>query len=168
MCKYLGSHNALKPRNFLELFSQRAWRWPNKGRNMSPWQYTIFIVYKIKCSVIDWQVVFVCYNTSGWKTIKKKRLRYNAILNSRYCTACRRIVVSTFATLSSRSRFLGLLRNQEHLCENLRSCILLYIPWFVNWFSRSGRSLAILSYTVISVTNFITYKVHTQTVALCT
>jgi len=31
---------------FLDLFSQRAWRWPNKGRNMSPWQYTIFIVYK--------------------------------------------------------------------------------------------------------------------------
>ena len=36
--------------------TQRAWRWPNKGRNMSPWQNTIFIVYIIKCCVIDWQV----------------------------------------------------------------------------------------------------------------
>jgi len=46
----------------LELFSQRAWRWPNKERNMSPWQYTIFIVYKIKCCVTDWQVVFIYDN----------------------------------------------------------------------------------------------------------
>ena len=56
-------------RYLLDLFSQRAWRWPNKGRNMSPWQYTIFIEYKVKCCVIDWHVVFVCYNTSGWKTL---------------------------------------------------------------------------------------------------
>jgi len=27
---------------------------------MSPWQYTIFIVYKIRCCVIDWQVIFMC------------------------------------------------------------------------------------------------------------
>jgi len=27
-------------------FSQRAWRWPNKGRNMSPWQYTILLCIK--------------------------------------------------------------------------------------------------------------------------
>ena len=36
---------------------------------MSPWQYTIFIVYKIKCCLIDWHFVFICYNTSGWKTL---------------------------------------------------------------------------------------------------
>ena len=41
------------------IFSQRAWRWPNKGRNVSPWQYTIFVVCKIKCCVIDWNVVFI-------------------------------------------------------------------------------------------------------------
>jgi len=39
---------------------------------MSPWQYTIFIVYKIKCCVVDWHVVFICYNTLGWKTLKLK------------------------------------------------------------------------------------------------
>jgi len=39
-------HNALKHRQFLDLFSQKAWRWPNKGRNMSPWQYTMFILHK--------------------------------------------------------------------------------------------------------------------------
>ena len=50
----------LKYGQLLNLFSQRAWRWPNKGRNMSPWQYTIFIVYKIKCCVIDWHVLFIC------------------------------------------------------------------------------------------------------------
>ena len=55
----------------LDLFSQRAWGWPNKGRNMSPWQYTVFIVYKIKCCVIGWHVVFICYNTSGWKALNK-------------------------------------------------------------------------------------------------
>ena len=33
-----------------------------------PDKYTI--VYKIKCCVIDGRVVFVCYNTSGWKTSK--------------------------------------------------------------------------------------------------
>jgi len=55
----MGSHNALKYRQLLGLFSQSAWRWPNKGRNMSPWQYTIFIVYKIKCCVIDWHVVLL-------------------------------------------------------------------------------------------------------------
>ena len=48
----------MKYKQLLDQFSQRAWRWPNKGRNMSPWQYTIFIVYKIKCCVIDRQVVF--------------------------------------------------------------------------------------------------------------
>ena len=36
---------------------------------MSPWQYTNFIVYKMKCCVIDWHVVFICYNTWGWKTL---------------------------------------------------------------------------------------------------
>jgi hypothetical protein len=29
-----------------------------EGRNMSPWQYTIFTVYKIKCA-IDWHLVFI-------------------------------------------------------------------------------------------------------------
>jgi len=57
--KHLGSHNALKYRKLLDLFTQRAWRWPNKGRNMSPWQYAIFNVYKIKCCVIDWHDVFI-------------------------------------------------------------------------------------------------------------
>jgi hypothetical protein len=33
-----------------------------------PDKYTI--VHKIKCCVNDWCVVFVCYNTSGWKTSK--------------------------------------------------------------------------------------------------
>ena len=46
----------------LDLFSQRAWRWPDKGRNMSPWQHIIFIVYKIKRCVIDWHVVFIKAN----------------------------------------------------------------------------------------------------------
>jgi len=46
-------------KQLLGLFSQRAWICPNKGRNMSPWQYTIFIVYKIQCCVIDWHVVFI-------------------------------------------------------------------------------------------------------------
>ena len=45
--------------SLLSHHSQRAWRWPSKGRNMSPWQYTIFIVYKIKCCVIDWHFVFI-------------------------------------------------------------------------------------------------------------
>ena len=52
ICKHLESHNAL-----------RAWRWPNKSRNISLWQYIIFIVYKIKCCITDWHVVFICYNT---------------------------------------------------------------------------------------------------------
>jgi len=69
ICKHLVSHNALKYRQLLDLFSQRAWRWPNKGRNMSPWQYTIFIVYKTKCCVIDWHILFICYNNPGWKTL---------------------------------------------------------------------------------------------------
>ena len=43
-----------------------------KRYNEKPWQYTICIVYKIKCSVIDWHVVFICYNTLGCKTLKKK------------------------------------------------------------------------------------------------
>ena len=30
-------------------------------------KYTIFFI-GIKCCVIDWRVVFICYNTSGWKT----------------------------------------------------------------------------------------------------
>ena len=67
--------------------AQRAWRWPNKGRNMSPWQYIIFIVYKIKCCVIDWRFVFTCYNTSGWKTLKRilafqYRVRWRAFVNT--------------------------------------------------------------------------------------
>ena len=33
---------------------------------MSPWQYTIFIVYKIKCCVIDWHVVFIFKSRSGY------------------------------------------------------------------------------------------------------
>jgi len=103
-----------------------------KVKKMSPWQYTIFIVYKIKCSVIDWQVVFICYNTLGWKAITKKKLRYNAVLNSRYCPACRGIVVSTSATSNSRSRLLGLLWHRELCCENLKFSILLYIPWYIN------------------------------------
>jgi len=64
-------HNALKYRKLSDLFSQRSWRWPNKGQNMSSWQYTIFILYKIKCCVIDWHVVFICYNTLGSKTLQK-------------------------------------------------------------------------------------------------
>ena len=60
ICKHLGSHNALKYKYLLGLFSQ-AWRWPNKGRNMSPWQYIIVIVHKIKCCVIDWHVVFISF-----------------------------------------------------------------------------------------------------------
>ena len=46
--QHLESHNALKYRSLLDLFSQMAWGWPNKCRNMSPWQYTNFIVYRIK------------------------------------------------------------------------------------------------------------------------
>ena len=30
---------------------------------MSPWQYIIFIAYKIKCCVIDWHAVFIHYNS---------------------------------------------------------------------------------------------------------
>jgi len=67
ICKHLGSHNALKYRQLVDLFFQRAWRWPNKGRNMSPRQYTIFIVYKIMCCVIDWHVIFILYNTLNRK-----------------------------------------------------------------------------------------------------
>jgi len=44
--------------NILYLFSYGTWRWPNEGRNMSPWKYTIFIVYKMKCCVIDWTLYF--------------------------------------------------------------------------------------------------------------
>jgi len=69
ICKHLGSHNALKHRQLLDLFSQGAWRWPNKGRNMSPWQYTIFIV--CNWSVVLLTDVFYLYNTSGWKTSNK-------------------------------------------------------------------------------------------------
>ena len=72
-CKHLESHNILKYRQLLDLFSQRVWRWPNKGRNMSPWQNIICIVCKIKCFVIDWHVVFICYNISGWKTVNLPR-----------------------------------------------------------------------------------------------
>ena len=39
----------------LDLFSLRAWGRPSEGRNMSPWQYTIFNVYEINC-VMDWRV----------------------------------------------------------------------------------------------------------------
>ena len=28
----------------------------------------------IKCCVIDWRVVFICYNTSGWETSQDKSL----------------------------------------------------------------------------------------------
>jgi len=66
-------------------------RWPNKGRNMSPWQYTIFIAYKIKCCVIDWHVVFICYNTSGWKTSNKYVL---------HCQQKRKICKHTYGVLS--------------------------------------------------------------------
>jgi len=50
--KYLGSHSALKYRQLLDLFSQRASGWRNKRRNMSPWQCTIFIVYKTQIVVL--------------------------------------------------------------------------------------------------------------------
>ena len=46
---------------------------------MSPWQYTIFTVYKIKCCVIDWHVVFICYNTSGWRALS---VQYNLVHSS--------------------------------------------------------------------------------------
>ena len=46
-CKHLASHNAEKHKQLLDLFSWRAWRWLNKGRNMSPWQVYYFMVYKI-------------------------------------------------------------------------------------------------------------------------
>ena len=57
---------------------------------MSPWQYTIFIVYKIKFCVIDWHVVFLCYNTSGWKKIKHSHLiqfelNYNLDNSMNFC-----------------------------------------------------------------------------------
>jgi len=63
--KHLGSHNALKYRRLLDLFSQTAWRWPNKRRNMSSWQYTLSFAYEIKCYVIDWHVVFISYTVFG-------------------------------------------------------------------------------------------------------
>jgi len=60
-----GSQTRLVSRNALKYIyiglrsvSHRTWRWPNKGRNMSPWQYTIFTVYEIK--FIAWHVVFMC------------------------------------------------------------------------------------------------------------
>jgi len=59
ICKHLGSYKAFKYRELLDLFSQRAWIWPNKGRNMSPWQYTLFIVHKIKCFVTDTLYLYV-------------------------------------------------------------------------------------------------------------
>ena len=37
----------------------RPFSGPNKGRNMSPLKYTIFIMYRIQCCVIDWHVVFI-------------------------------------------------------------------------------------------------------------
>ena len=53
--------------------SQRAWRWPSEGRNMSPWQYTIFIVYKINCCVIDWHV---CIYEMQCVTLSQLTFRY--------------------------------------------------------------------------------------------
>ena len=36
--------NVIYNKNSVLSGRQRAWKWPNKGRNMSAWQYTIFIV----------------------------------------------------------------------------------------------------------------------------
>ena len=47
---------------------------------MSPWQYTIFIVYKIKCCVIDWHVVFVSLKNSNAYFIKNEILKTSCIL----------------------------------------------------------------------------------------
>jgi len=34
----------------------------------------IFVVYKIKCCVMDWHFVFIRYNTSGWIILKIKKI----------------------------------------------------------------------------------------------
>jgi hypothetical protein len=47
-CKLLWSHNAVRHKQLMDLFSWRAWRWLNKGRNMSPWQVYYFMVYRRK------------------------------------------------------------------------------------------------------------------------
>jgi len=31
----------------------------------------LFLLYRMKCCVIDWHVVFICYNTSGGETLNK-------------------------------------------------------------------------------------------------
>ena len=69
---FIYNKNSLLSRRHVPTFIRsssgplRASRWPNKGQNMSLWQYTIFVLYKIKCCVIDWYVVFICYNTWWW------------------------------------------------------------------------------------------------------
>jgi len=43
---------------------------------MSPWQYTIFIVYQIKCRVIDWHVVFICRDQ---RQTRKRRVTWRDV-----------------------------------------------------------------------------------------
>jgi len=57
---------------------------------------------------------------------------------SKYRPARRRIVVSSSATSSSRSRLLGLLKFQKYRCKNHKSRILLYVTCFVNWAACFG------------------------------
>jgi len=67
-CKHLGSHSAMKHKQLSDLSSWRAWGWPYKVKTCRPAKIYYFCI-EIKCScVIDWRVVFICYNISGWKT----------------------------------------------------------------------------------------------------
>ena len=50
----------VKKDNFLDYISGGPENDPMKGRNLSPRQYTIFIVYEIN-SCVDWSFVYILY-----------------------------------------------------------------------------------------------------------
>ena len=48
-----------------------AWRWPNKARNTSPWQYTTFIVHRFKLLCYWLTRLYLCLPTypATWRQI---------------------------------------------------------------------------------------------------
>jgi len=56
----MGSHDAMKHKQLLDLSSWRAWGWPYKVETCRPDKIYYFCI-QIKCCVVDWRVVFIWF-----------------------------------------------------------------------------------------------------------
>ena len=103
------------------------WRWPNEGWNMSPWQYTIFIVYKIKCCVTDWLTYLLNNLLTLWCTVLHEKLTGLQL-------------VKKFPAFHGTRRFITALTSVHHLSLSWASPIQSIYPHPTSW-----RSILILS-----------------------